>query len=84
MRLTEYRTMLYLPKALHAQIALAARRQKKSLAALIRSAIEHYIQHPAPDHYKSAIEAGLGLWKHHKESGLKYENRRRAEWNDRG
>ena len=57
MKLTEYRTMLYLPQALYAQTLLAAKRQKKSLAAVIREAIAQYLQHPPKGHYAKALKA---------------------------
>lgn len=76
--------MLYLPQALYAQTLRAARRQKKSLAAIIRDALNAYFQHPPQGHYLKALRAGFGLWKSRSISGVQYENRIRSQWKNRG
>jgi len=83
MKLTEYRTMLYLPHALYAQALLAAKRQKKSLAAVIREAISQYLQNPSKGNYSKALHAGFGLWKDRSSGGVAYENRIRSQWKNR-
>ena len=80
MKLTEYRTMLYLPYQLYQHSLLAARRQKKSLAALIREALQRYLSHPEKRDYLIALEAGFGLWKNKRINGRRYERRLRSEW----
>ncbi len=83
MKLTEYRTMLYLPHALYAQTLLAAKRQKKSLAAVIRDALSHYLQNPPKGNYLKSLRVGFGLWKDRRGSGVDYENRLRSQWKNR-
>ena len=84
MRLTDYRTMLYLPQDLHARALLASKRQKKSLAAVIREALSRYLSHPAERDSLRSLRAGFGLWRNRSETGLQFENRLRRQWKSRG
>ncbi len=84
MRLTDYRTMLYLPHHLYQQSVIAARRQKKSLAAIIREALQLYFKRPRQSDYLEALSAGFGLWKDRTFTGVGYQNKMRAQWKRRG
>lgn len=83
MRLTDYRTMLYLPQDLYARALLASKRQKKSMAAVIREALSHYLTHPAKGDSLRSLRAGFGLWRSRRETGLQFENRLRHQWKSR-
>ena len=84
MRLTDYRTMLYLPHELHARAVLASKRQKKSLAAVIREALSRYLDRPAEGDSLRSLRAGFGLWRSRRESGTQFEDRLRHQWKSRG
>jgi predicted DNA-binding protein len=84
MRLTDYRTMLYLPQDLRARALRVSKRQKKSLAAVIREALRRYLDHPAEADSLRSLRAGFGLWRSRSETGLQFENRMRKQWKLRG
>jgi hypothetical protein len=84
MRLTDYRTMLYLPRDLYARALLASKRQKKPLAAIIREALNRYLVRPSEGDSLRSLRAGFGLWRNRSETGLQFENRLRHQWKSRG
>jgi hypothetical protein len=79
-RLTEYRTMLYLPQHLYQQSVLAARRRKESLAAFIREALYRHLKQPEKGDYHEALAAGFGLWRGRFGDGRRYERKLRSGW----
>lgn len=80
MRVTEYRTMLYLPKSLYLQSVRTAKKRKTSLSALMRDALESYLNRPEAEEFKKAVENAFGLWKNRRTTGMQYENKIRAGW----
>ena len=84
MRLTDYRTMLYMPQDLYLKALQASKRQRKSLAALVREALSRYLSQPSQGDYRRSLRAGFGLWRSRAGSGLHYENRIRQQWKSRG
>lgn len=83
MRLTDYRTMLYLPQDLHARALMASKRQKKSMAAVIREALNRYLASPSEGDSLRSLRTGFGLWRRRRETGLQFENRLRSQWKSR-
>jgi len=84
MKVTEYRTMLYLPNTLYKSSVAAAKKQKKSLAALIRDALALYLKESPKQDKWASLQAGFGLWKDRQTTGVEYENNMRAQWKRHG
>jgi metal-responsive CopG/Arc/MetJ family transcriptional regulator len=53
-----------------------ARRERQSRAALIRAAIDGYLDR----HHREQVEDGFGLWGQRKVDGLAYQEKARREW----
>jgi len=53
-----------------------AKRMRKSRAALIRAAIDDYLDR----HRRAQVEDGFGLWGKRKIDGLAYQEKARGEW----
>lgn len=53
-----------------------ARRERQSRAALIRTAIDTYLQL----HHRGQVEDGFGLWGQRKVDGVAYQEKARREW----
>ncbi|AMJ61033.1 ribbon-helix-helix protein, CopG family [Bosea sp. PAMC 26642] len=53
-----------------------ARRVRLSRAALIRAAIDDYLDR----HHREQVEDGFGLWGQRKVDGLAYQEEARREW----
>lgn len=53
-----------------------AKRMRQSRAALIRAAIDDYLDR----HYREQVEDGFGLWGKRKVDGLAYQEKVRREW----
>lgn len=53
-----------------------ARRVRQSRAALIRAAIDDYLDR----HHREQVEDGFGLWGKGKVDGLVYQEKARSEW----
>lgn len=53
-----------------------AKRVHQSRAALIRAAIDDYLNR----HYREQVEDGFGLWGKRKMDGLAYQEKVRQEW----
>jgi predicted transcriptional regulator len=53
-----------------------AKRARQSRAALIRAAIDDYLDR----HHREQVEEGFGLWGTRKVDGLAYQEKVRAEW----
>jgi hypothetical protein len=83
MRLTDYRTMLYLPQDLYMRALQASKRQKKPLSVVIREALSRYLSHPEKGDTMRSLRAGFGLWRSRSGSGLQYENKMRRQWKTR-
>ena len=82
MRVTEYRTMLYLPRSLYLKSVRAAKGNKKSLAAYTRDALEAYLDHPEKKDFKLAIDAAFGIWKEQGDT-VAYVQELRRQWSKR-
>lgn len=53
-----------------------AKRMGQSRAALIRAAIDTYLER----HHREQVESGFGLWGQRKVDGLAYQEKARREW----
>lgn len=53
-----------------------AKRMRQSRAALIRAAIDDYLDR----HHREQVEASFGLWGTRKVDGLAYQEKVRGEW----
>lgn len=53
-----------------------AKRGRQSRAALIRAAIDDYLQR----HHRDQVEDGFGLWGKCEVDGLAYQEKVRSEW----
>lgn len=53
-----------------------AKRVRQSRAALIRAAIDDYLDR----HHREQVEDGFGLWGERTVDGLAYQEKARAEW----
>jgi len=53
-----------------------AKRVHQSRAALIRAAIDDYLDR----HHREQVEDGFGLWGKRKVDGLVYQEKARSEW----
>jgi len=53
-----------------------AKRVRQSRAALIRAAIDDYLDR----HRREQVEDGFGLWGRRKADGLAYQEKARREW----
>lgn len=53
-----------------------AKRVRQSRAALIRAAIDDYLER----HHREQVEDGFGLWGRRKIDGLAYQEKTRGEW----
>jgi predicted transcriptional regulator len=53
-----------------------AKRVRQSRAALIRAAIDDYLDR----HHREQVEDGFGLWGKRKVDGLAYQEKVRREW----
>ena len=53
-----------------------AKRAGRSRAALIRTAIDDYLER----HHREQVEDGFGLWGKRKVDGLDYQEKVRSEW----
>lgn len=80
MKLTERRAMLYLPEDLYQRAMTAARRQRRSLAGLVREALKRYLRSPHPSDYANSIQFAFGIWKDKRLSGTRYEDKLRQAW----
>ena len=70
------RILIDLPDAQIEELALLVEAERRPRAAVIREAIETYI-----DQHKRALGADVfGLWKAKKIDGLEYQQELRSEW----
>lgn len=76
-KVSEKRSMLYLSEALYQKSVARARKEKKSLAALIREALENRLTQPFQSNYEKAVSAVAGMWKNRSFTGIQYEDRLR-------
>lgn len=53
-----------------------AKRVRQSRAALIRAAIDDYLDR----HHRAQVEDGFGLWGQRQTDGLAYQEKVRGEW----
>jgi len=70
------RTIIEVPEATIRSLDRLGKQQKKSRAAIIRKAIDMYLEKealPIPD-------SAFGLWKANAQDGLKYQEQLRSEW----
>ena len=53
-----------------------AKRMRQSRAALIRTAIDEYVDR----HHREQVKESFGLWGKHRVDGLAYQEKLRGEW----
>lgn len=70
------RALIDMSKAQVEALDLIAKREKQSRAALIRAAIDDFLDR----HRREQIEDGFGLWGQRKVDGLAYQEEARREW----
>ena len=69
------RTIVDLPDHLVKSLDSIRSREKKSRAAIIREALNHYLAE-----HSSSEEEAFGLWQDEPIDGLAYQEKMRAEW----
>lgn len=84
-KMTEKRTMVYLPGDLYEKAKDAASRSGKSLSGLVRDALQKVVDPPVTkeEYLRNLHEAIAQLKGVFKEDGLTYQRRLRAEWDER-
>lgn len=73
------RTIIDLPADQLNQLEAICRSEQISRAEAIRRAVALLVRHRRA----SSPHPAFGLWRGHAESGLEYQERLRAEWNER-
>ncbi|MGJ8634411.1 MAG: ribbon-helix-helix protein, CopG family [Luteolibacter sp.] len=73
------RTIIEVPDEMIRSLDLVSGSEKRSRAALIREAINDYLDKRAVP----TAEVAFGLWKDHREDGVEYQNKLRSEWERR-
>jgi len=83
MKVSEARTMIYMPKSLLNKCRARARNQHCSTAFLIRDAIQAYLSKPsksAQEEWKEALHNVFGIWKDRWKSDEEVQEWRRSLW----
>lgn len=70
------RTIIEIPDEVVKSLDLCRRQEQKSRAAVIREAIQHYLERKDS---KLPGEA-FGIWKRKAQDGVQYQNELRSEW----
>lgn len=70
------RTLVDMSEAQIDALDLIARREQRSRAALIRTAVDDYLER----HHRREVDDGFGLWGNGKVDGLDYQEKVRGEW----
>lgn len=70
------RALIDMSDAQVAALDTMAKRLRQSRAALIRAAIDDYLDR----HHREQVEDGFGLWGQGKVDGLAYQEKARREW----
>ena len=70
------RTIIEVPEAIVRNLDKVGKQQKKSRAAIIREAIQLYLD----KRELSGAEAAFGIWKDKGKDGVKYQGQLRSEW----
>lgn len=70
------RTLVDMSEAQIDALDLIAKRERRSRAALIRTAVDDYLAR----HRRHEVEDGFGLWGERKVDGLDYQEKVRREW----
>lgn len=70
------RALIDMNDAQVAALDALAKRVRRSRAALIRAAIDDYLDR----HRREEVEDGFGLWGRRKVDGLDYQEKARGEW----
>ncbi len=71
------RTIVDIPDEVGPQLAAIAQAEGCSKAAIVREAIQNYLNARAPE----TNDEAFGLWKKNAVDGVKYQNKLRSEWN---
>lgn len=84
-KMTEKRTMVYLPGDLYEKAKDAASRSGKSLSGLVRDALQKVVDPPmTKEEYRRDLHEAIARLKGvFKEDGLTYQRRMRAGWEER-
>ena len=75
------RTQIYLNASQKAAMEKIAKKNNKSLAELIRSAINTFLKLSKKEFSDTILNETFGIWKDKKEKGTAYTRRLREEWN---
>lgn len=70
------RTLVHMSDAQVEALDALARRLRRSRAALVRAAIDDYLER----HRSEQVEEGFGLWGNREVDGLAYQESARREW----
>ena len=74
------RTQIYLDAAQKSAMEKLANKNNKSLAQMIRSAIEVFLKYGKDKTDDVLLDESFGIWKDMKEDGPAYTKRLRKEW----
>lgn len=77
------RTLVDIPENHLEALNAMAKAKEVSRAELLRQAISEYVKAHAEKKTGEGIEKAFGLWGADFEDGLSYQQRLRAEWDDR-
>lgn len=70
------RTIIEIPDEVVKSLDLCRRQEQKSRAALIREAIQHYLERKG----STSPEEAFGIWKRKAKDGVQYQDEIRSEW----
>src|SRR5271163_195297 len=81
-----HRTQIYLPEGNYHELQMLGREQRRSLAELIRLAVERYLEESRRSSRLEQLEKGFGLWAN-RDPDVSTEDmvrELRSEWTKRG
>jgi metal-responsive CopG/Arc/MetJ family transcriptional regulator len=74
------RTQIYLDDSQKGRLDRISRKEKHSLAELIRRAVDRYLDEHGRRSGDAAFQKAFGIWHDRKETGTAYVRRLRREW----
>ena len=74
------RTLVDIPEKQLAQLKKIADAKNTSRAAVVREAVNNYLEANKPVSRKKAIDKAFGLWKDLKIDSVEYQRKLREEW----
>jgi hypothetical protein len=77
--------MIYLPKSLYLKSVRAAKTKQVSLSALMRVALNDFLEKPKGGDFQQALNEAFGIWKDRKDMGSssEYVQKLRKGWSTR-